>query len=151
MSLWKIKDFSATQILREIKLCDFRVPKTAILTVFVAQNIGILGIFNTLKCGFSQKSKLMNSKVQNLPQLQFFVHKIVTFDFTSNLRGVVQFLNSYTVRIYSHTFLKKLRESTVFAIKMNHQCKVLISRNIFSVRVNFSFFHTVRGLPKACE
>ena len=24
MTLWKIKDFSATQILREFKLCDFR-------------------------------------------------------------------------------------------------------------------------------
>ena len=37
-------------------------------------------------------------------------------------------------------FLKKFHESNGFTIEVT---KELISRNIFSVRENFSFFHTV--------
>ena len=51
------------------------------------------------------------------------------------------FLHSVEItEISAHTFLTKLRESTVHDEEVT---KELISRNIFSVRENFSFFHTV--------
>ena len=45
--------------------------------------------------------------------------------------------------IYSHTFCQKFRESNVFRIPRKEITKVAILRNNFSVRVNYSFFHTV--------
>ena len=42
--------------------------------------------------------------------------------------------------LLSHFFERKFRESNIFT---KEGTKVLISRNIFSMRVNFSFFHTV--------
>ena len=55
----------------------------------------------------------------------------------------LQHLSLHSVEITeisAHTFLTKLRESTVHDEEVT---KELISRNIFSVRENFSFFHTV--------
>ena len=42
----------------------------------------------------------------------------------------------------SHFYGKNFRESNVFPIEETLE-KKLFSRNVFSVRVNFSFFHTV--------
>ena len=53
--------------------------------------------------------------------------------------------NAYTQcgnygNLLSRILTKKIRESNVYTKEVS---KVLISRHIFSVRVNFSFFHTV--------
>ena len=45
----KFEDFFATQILREIELANLGVSKTAILTVWEAEILAILGIIYTFK------------------------------------------------------------------------------------------------------
>ena len=45
----KFEDYSATHVLREIKLTNFGVSKTAILTVWEAEILAILGIIYTFK------------------------------------------------------------------------------------------------------
>ena len=42
--VWKFENFSATQILRQIKFDNFGVSKTAILTFLATLNLGPLGI-----------------------------------------------------------------------------------------------------------
>ena len=63
---WKFKDFSAIQILREIKFGSFGVSKTDILAYLVAQNLDIFGIFNIFKCGIFPKIKIRHLKWSNL-------------------------------------------------------------------------------------
>ena len=44
---------------------------------------------------------------------------------------------------HSHTFLQKFRESDGFAKDKESSRKVDLTKFFFTVRVNFSFFHTV--------
>ena len=64
--MWKSRDFSAFQILREIKFGNFEVSKTDIFTFLAAQNVEHLRIFNILR-------------------LHLLSPKIVLFEFTLNL------------------------------------------------------------------
>ena len=50
------------------------------------------------------------------------------------------------MEIYFYAFAKKFRESNLFTENVT---KDLISRNIFSMKVNFLFFHTVWCVPAA--
>ena len=57
--MWKIQDFSATHILRENNLADFRRSKIAILTILSTLNFDLLGIFCIFQCEhFFQKFKI---------------------------------------------------------------------------------------------
>ena len=77
--------------------------------------------------------------------LEILIHKQ-----QENIREkiVVIFYRKVTVwKLQKNTltlFWQKFHESNVLNVKVT---KELVSRNILTVRVNFSFFHTVRALP----
>ena len=79
-TVWKFQSFSATHILREIKVGNFGASKIANLTFLAAQKLGILGIFDTFKCGIFYKN-------QNGRNRSFSCHEIDNFVFTLNLSG----------------------------------------------------------------
>jgi len=60
--VWKIRDFSATQILREINLGLFEAPKSAILAISVALNFEFLGFL--LTCSSVKFPKIKTQKLQ---------------------------------------------------------------------------------------
>ena len=67
------RDFSATQILREINFGHFEAPKTAILTIWVALNFEFLGNFDIIK--FEIFLKMLKSKFKS-----FKIVKTAVFD-----------------------------------------------------------------------
>ena len=54
------KDFSATQILREINFVILKSQKTAILTTVATLNFEFLGTFNYFKCEIFPKLKIQS-------------------------------------------------------------------------------------------
>ena len=48
--MWKLQDFSPTQILREINFGHFEVTKNAILNISAASNFEILETFDIFEC-----------------------------------------------------------------------------------------------------
>ena len=78
--VWRFQDFPAIQILREIRFGNFRVSKTAILTFLEAQNLDVLEIFCTFKCGIFIKIKFQC--FQNCQKFIFDTHESSKFDFT---------------------------------------------------------------------
>ena len=66
--MWKFHYFSITQLLREIKLDDFKCPKTAILTHLEALNLDFNDVFHFLK---SEIHENQNSELQNVIKWQF--------------------------------------------------------------------------------
>ena len=65
------KDFSVSQILREIKFGNFGASKTAILTCLAAQNLRIFGISNASKSRNFPKTKIqgLQNKITKKPNL----------------------------------------------------------------------------------
>ena len=49
-TVWKLQDFSVTQILREINFGHVEHTKTAILNIWAALNLKFLDIFDFVKC-----------------------------------------------------------------------------------------------------
>ena len=76
----KFEDYSATHVLREIKLTNFGVSKTAILTVWEAEILAILGI--TFKEKKKNCLKNKNSVAAKWSKLQFSAPEIAYLDFT---------------------------------------------------------------------
>ena len=62
-TMWKFQDFSATQILREFNFCNFKDPKSAILTISAALNFTFLRTFDIFKCVIFQTSQFKASKI----------------------------------------------------------------------------------------
>ena len=60
--MWKLLDFSVTQILREIKVCEFRVSEFAILAHLEALNLQFHEFLHFLKTEIYLKSKFKGSK-----------------------------------------------------------------------------------------
>ena len=62
--MWKLQDFSATQILREINFGHFEAPKIAIVTIHMSTwadlNFEFLDIFDIFKCEMFLKIKIQN-------------------------------------------------------------------------------------------
>ena len=79
-TVWKIQDFPATQILREIKSGDFRSPKTAILTLLKTHNFEIFGLFTIFKHGISPKIKIHANQIGE--NCTFWAPKVTKSDFT---------------------------------------------------------------------
>ena len=79
-TVWKLQDFSATQILREIKFSNFGVSKIAILPYLVAQNLDIfefLALSNVLIFTKNQNraSKMANIVVIELLKLPYLISR----------------------------------------------------------------------------
>ena len=70
--MWKLEDFSVTQILREIKFGESRGPKTAIFAI-----LGALNFVNLVNFIFQKVQKVIKSKFRTS---QFV--KTADFDFT---------------------------------------------------------------------
>jgi len=81
--VWKIQDFSATHILREINLNlgHFEAPKSAILAIVAALNVLVFGIFfDMFKC---EIPKNQNSKASKVVKMAVFeLLKSAKIDFT---------------------------------------------------------------------
>ena len=82
--MWKFQDFSAIQILCEIKFRHFKPPKTAILTNFAALSFEFLGTFYIFKYEIFPKSKFKASKTDKTAD--FDLLKSVKIDFTYELQ-----------------------------------------------------------------
>ena len=61
--MWKFQVFPATQIFREINFGHFEAPKTAVMTIWAAQNLEFLGTFDNLKREMYKNSKFKASKI----------------------------------------------------------------------------------------
>ena len=76
----KFQDFSAIQILCEIKFDHFEGPKTAILTIWALMNFEFFDIFDIFVCEITQKSKFKASKI--VKTAVFDLLKSAKIDFT---------------------------------------------------------------------
>ena len=56
--MWKLQEFSVTQILREIKVGESRGPKSAILTYLEALNSTFYEFLHFLKAEIDQNDKI---------------------------------------------------------------------------------------------
>ena len=79
------KNFSATQLLREIKIANFRDPKSAILAIFEVLDFDIWGNSRFWKCWNFPKP--LNFGLLKRLKLKFLTFLIVKFDFMQNLSG----------------------------------------------------------------
>ena len=75
-----MKDFSAIQIFREINFGHLLAPRTAILTIWEAQNYVFLGTFDISSVKFLQKSKFQSFKIVKIAV--FDLLKSAKIDFT---------------------------------------------------------------------
>ena len=63
--MWKLQNFSVTQILREIKVGKFKVSKSVILAHFEALNFGLfyfLNFFTLQRLQFTKLTKIQSPK-----------------------------------------------------------------------------------------
>ena len=60
ITIWKFKDFSAIQILREIPFGYFEAPKIAVLTIWATMNFKFLETFDIFKLKISTIPKFSN-------------------------------------------------------------------------------------------
>ena len=81
ITMWKIQDFSVTQILCEINFGHFEAPKSANLTNSAARNFEFLGIFDIVKCDIFPKIKIQCLK--NCETTVYDLLKSAKLDFTS--------------------------------------------------------------------
>ena len=72
--MWKILDFSPTQILREINFGHFEAQKTAILSIWAALSFEFLDTFDIFKCENFPKIKIQ--RLKNCQNDSFWPSKI---------------------------------------------------------------------------
>ena len=79
-TVWKLQNFSVTQILREIKVGEFRDSKSTILTHLVALNFDFYEFLHFVKAENDQKSRFRLSKIAKIGI--FKTSRISKADFT---------------------------------------------------------------------
>ena len=83
--MWKIQDFSAAQILREINFGHFDAQKTAILTIWATMNLESVGILIFSSVRFFINSKYAKFKAFEIVKTAVFdLLKSAKIDFTQN-------------------------------------------------------------------
>ena len=79
-TVWKLHNFSITQILREINFGSSRNAKSVILTHSKAQNFDFYEVLHLLKADIDQNHKIHSP--QNGKKCRFRTSRFLTLDFT---------------------------------------------------------------------
>jgi len=111
--MWKLQNFSATQIWREIKVCEFGASIIVILTLFEALDFDFYEFLFIVKAEMNQKSKFRVFKITKMEFLELLVsQKLISRKIWVTENG----LNFHTVLGKNMFFMKN-----GFSIRIEYQ------------------------------